>query len=138
MGGMLRRLAGRVAAVGGAEDAVADVGGLGRGLCQHRDQQHGEAMAEQAGRREAAGGEAEESGSGARAHAERSLNQALRRGQHLVCATAPPPSPPEGSYRRLNGGGLFVRRESHQIIRASCRDRVFMYVWISGVAVLIK
>src|SRR3546814_13759583 len=71
MGGMLRWLAGRVAAVGGAEDAVADVGGLGRGLCQHRDQQHGEAMAEQAGRREAAGGQAEASGSGARAHAER-------------------------------------------------------------------
>src|SRR3546814_19664522 len=102
MGGMLRWLAGRVAAVGGAEDAVADVGGLGRGLCQHRDQQHGEAMAEQAGRREAAGGEAEESGSGARAHAERSLNQALRRGQHLVCDTAPPPSPPEGPYRGIN------------------------------------
>src|SRR3546814_6959886 len=97
MGGMLRRLAGRVAAGGGAEDAVADVGGLGRGLCQHRDQQHGEAMAEQAGRREAAGGEAEESGSGARAHAERSLNQALRRGQHLVCETAPPPSPPRSA-----------------------------------------
>src|SRR3546814_7728590 len=68
-------------------------------------------MAEQAGRREAAGGEAEEPGSGARAHAERSLNQALRRGQHLVCDTAPPPSPPEGRYRGINGGGLFVRRE---------------------------
>src|SRR3546814_19511776 len=67
-------------------------------------------MAEQAGRREAAGGEAEESGSGARAHAERSLNQALRRGQHLVCDTAPPPSPPEGRYRGITGGGIFVRR----------------------------
>src|SRR3546814_18642929 len=68
-------------------------------------------MAEQAGRREAAGGAAEESGSGAQAHAERSLNQALRRGQHHVCDTAPPPSPPEGRSRGLNGGGLFVWRE---------------------------